>query len=973
MVGIVAVLAVIGALELVSVESAPASTLDGRGLELVTPEAPGPSIINATAISPDGEAIVYISGGPFPDAHAGDVVSYNRAGRTPEGWRGSPIGPAYELGEAVIGPTRPVAFDQGLAMSLWQSSLPLTPDGPPAGRFGFYRRAPGGSISLLAALGEEEPVAVGASRDANRLVFSSAEHLLPSDAARTEGSGIYELVGGALREVDVDAGGQELYPCGAEAGGPNVVSESGERIVFTAPASGCGQPRRVYVREGSETVEASASRCGRADCDGPQDVGFVGATPDGSSIFMVTTQQLTDEDEDAGSDLYRYDAGGDPTLLTAAVPGASGEVLAKPVHAGAAGSRVYFYARGRLLPGLGSPTATNLYLWQEGQLRFIAVLGAERPLQISGDGRYALLTTTAALSGEERERPLLFSFDGSDSTAGRFGAIIRIGIDEATGSVYVLDKGHDVVDKFTADGVAAPFAALGASSLSGASTPAGSFKLNEQADISVDNSGTASQGRIYVNAERAPVNAFAPNGDYLWRLPASSLGDDCGTAVDTLGHLWVADWQGKRLLEFAAAGSPPEQIGTVDSTTGNPCRLTFDRGGKLYLNIWNSRVDEYVGGAFAATLDPEVSQDVAMDQSAGGDLLFAVHEKRFSELTSANGLLGSSGEGIVENGVGIAYNPDRDWVYVADAGTRTIDVFGPPALRPAANMPVEGADQDGAADVYRYDAVANRFRLLSVGSVGGNGRLGATLRSPLEEPELFDPVVHFQALSRDGDSAWFATPERLLPEDQNDSEDVYEWSGGSLHLVSPGPGPAPAQFAGATPDGGTVLFRTARSLLPADRDGGDSDVYAARLGGGFPESQATPECPQQPCRREPVAATRFAAPVTAKDRRRGRGRLRIAHLGRDLVADILGSGSTPVAVHAPVAGLISARASTGGTLLGRGAAGATRAGRVSVPLAWNARARALLARRVKLEVRLRISEGSATATRELTLRGRREG
>ena len=368
-----------------------------------------------------------------------------------------------------------------------------------------------------------------------------------------------------------------------------------------------------------------------------------------------------------------------------------------------------------------------------------------------------------------------------------------------------------------------------------------------------------------------------------------------------------------------------------------------------------------------------MSQDVAADQSADGDLIFTVHERGFSELTSEDGLLGSSGEGIVENGVGIAYNPDRDWVYVADAGTRTIEVFGPPSTRPATNLPVEGTDQDGAADVYRYDAVANRFKLLSVGSVGGSGRLGATLHSPLEVPELFEPTVRFQALSRDGDRAWFATSERLLPEDQNDSEDVYEWSGGHLYLVSSGPGPSPAQFAGATPDGGTVLFRTARTLLPADRDGGDNDVYAARLGGGFDESPAAPECPQQPCRREPAGAPRIAAPATAKDRRRVRGRLRITHLGKGLAADVLGSGSTPVTVHVPVAGLVSARASGGGTLLGRGLAGATHGGRVSVRLDWNARARALLAERAELKVRLRIAEGAATATRVLTLRGRRAG
>jgi DNA-binding beta-propeller fold protein YncE len=946
---------------------------DGRGLELVTPSDPaGASVNNVAGISPDGNAVVYFSLGPFPDAGAGDVFSYNQATRGSESWTNTPIGPAYKLKEANLSPTQPVAFSQAQTTSLWLSSLHLTPDGPPEGRYGVYRRSPDGSLAPILALGESEPSTLGASADTGHYVFADFEHLLPSDADRTSGSGIYELAGSTLREVDVGATGQEISNCGAATERSTAaVSESGERIVFTSPPA-CGQPQRVYIREGgTTTVEASASRCTRVDCNEPQDVTLVGATPSDSAVFMVTSQQLTNEDEDSEPDLYRYDLGDESlTLLTPAVAGATGEVLSKPVRPGADGSLVYFYARGRLLPGIGSPNGNNLYVWDAGKLRFLASLGPEQPLQTSRSGRYALLAPYASLSGAERERSLLFEFNGADTTAGSFGSVSRIAVDQSTGSLYVLDNGHDVIDKFTAEGAAAPFASTGTSSLTGAATPAGSFGLNGEGDISVDNSGTASQGRLYVNAEFGPVDAFAPDGSYLWQLPAELFLDDCGTAVDSSGHLWVDDWSRSVALEYATSGSPPQQIGKVKSSTGQPCRLNFDRQGNLYFNIWESKVDRYANGSFASNLDPEASSDVWADQSTDNGLLFSVHRHGFGEFEAGHGFLGATEDEAINNGVGIAYNPQRDWVYVADAGTNTIKVYGPPAARPATDVPVEGSDQDGAADVYRYDATANRFRLLSAGPGGGNQPFGATFSSPLEVPEFLGPKVHFRAIDENGERAWFTTTERLVPEDQNEAEDVYEWDAGQIYLVSGGAGSTAAQFAGGSANGASVLFRTTRTMLPADRDGGEYDVYAARLGGGFTESQPGPECPQEPCQRQPAGSAPAVSPATARGGERKHGRIRITGLPKNLVAKIIDSGRTSLTVHAPAAGLVAVEGRAGKALVASGRAGATRAGSVSVVLAWTAKARAALSGGAKLKVRLRVSEGGARATRQLTLRKR---
>jgi hypothetical protein len=248
-----------------------------------------------------------------------------------------------------------------------------------------------------------------------------------------------------------------------------------------------------------------------------------------------------------------------------------------------------------------------------------------------------LLSSAApALAGTATDRPLLFSFDGSDTTAGAFTGLSRIGIDNGTGYVYVMDPGHQVIDKFNPDGTAANFSGTGTSSLSGAATPQEEFSLDADADISVDNSGGANQGRIYVNGDGDPINAFDPSGSYLWQIDGALFGEDCGTAVDTAGHLWVGDFGNDgKAIEFDNTGSPPAQIGEVDDTTGTPCRLNLDASGNLFFNQWNGEVDKYVGGAFDSTLDPGSNLDIAIDQSSATGHLFTIHSGDFTEYESS--------------------------------------------------------------------------------------------------------------------------------------------------------------------------------------------------------------------------------------------------------------------------------------------------------------------------------------------------
>jgi hypothetical protein len=97
--------------------------------------------------------------------------------------------------------------------------------------------------------------------------------------------------------------------------------------------------------------------------------------------------------------------------------------------------------------------------------------------------------------------------------------------------------------------------------------------------------------------------------------------------------------------------------------------------------------------------------------------------------------------------------------------------------------------------------------------------------------DAFDAV--FGKASSDGTRIFFRTDEPLVPSDTDTTRDVYERSGGTTKRVSAGQingnGLFGASFAGASADGTRVFFVTFEQLVPGDTDSA-MDVYE-RSGG----------------------------------------------------------------------------------------------------------------------------------------------
>jgi len=134
-----------------------------------------------------------------------------------------------------------------------------------------------------------------------------------------------------------------------------------------------------------------------------------------------------------------------------------------------------------------------------------------------------LFNATGAMGGQTH--PFLSEFTGSDTPDGSLGTPAdKVSVRQSTGDVYVIDKAHGVVDTFDASGAYL--------------SQIGTFSFSTEPDIAVDNSATATEGRLYVLPEFQPLSAYDPSGTLLFQIDGSTtpdvpFGDACGTAVVT--------------------------------------------------------------------------------------------------------------------------------------------------------------------------------------------------------------------------------------------------------------------------------------------------------------------------------------------------------------------------------------------------------------------------------------------------------
>lgn len=226
------------------------------------------------------------------------------------------------------------------------------------------------------------------------------------------------------------------------------------------------------------------------------------------------------------------------------------------------------------------------------------------------------------------------------------------------------------------------------------------------------------------------------------------------------------------------------------------------------------------------------------------------------------------------------------------------------------------------------------------------------------------------AISNDGRFILFDSPDRLVPEDTNDVRDVYLWDregapGHQLQLVTSGKGNTPSYALDIDPTGTNAFFTTGEGLVPADKNG-NYNVYDARIGGGFPESQES--CAGEGCR--PPVIPPLPASVGSNSLG-GDGNLHPApHQARASVSvkKVKSARGRVAKLKVRVSG--AGRIAVSGRLVRVTKRSVRKAGTYRVTVKPNARAHKRLAKKKSLKVRARVSyqaKGGRSVSKTVTV------
>lgn len=175
------------------------------------------------------------------------------------------------------------------------------------------------------------------------------------------------------------------------------------------------------------------------------------------------------------------------------------------------------------------------------------------------------------------------------------------------------------------------------------------------------------------------------------------------------------------------------------------------------------------------------------------------------------------------------------------------------------SIPETSDNNNGYEEVYLYDEPSGTWTCVSCVPgvpVAASAQFGGFLTG-------YGSFATYQPrnLTDDGRRVFFETEAALSPQDTNGQADVYEWENGVVHLVSTGQGANGAHFMDASANGDDAFIATRQQLLPSDQDD-NVDVYDVRVDGGTPRQPSPLGCTGTGCQGVPGSPPIFATPAS---------------------------------------------------------------------------------------------------------------
>jgi DNA-binding beta-propeller fold protein YncE len=299
-----------------------------------------------------------------------------------------------------------------------------------------------------------------------------------------------------------------------------------------------------------------------------------------------------------------------------------------------------------------------------------------------------------------------FTGTGECTLAGPGG----IAVNEATGDIYVIDRGHQRVVRFGHSGEC-----LAHFKVNVAEAEEGTV---ENSSIVIDNNpASPSFGDVYVVAngsepeaiQKYEANAKETGGKVEGKLSAIKKGEEeelvsiHGVAVDAAGRLYVYQEEGivdtydtkapknKFVSQVEVEGGCIESFsGFAVAPLGDAFYVAKERESRSESCVEPSRViAQYAssGSVLKRALQSERSTGAAVDLfSANAGDVYVQAEKTVSTFTPSGALIqrfGSEAGHELQQGTGVAVDSSTREAFVADATTGAINVYEEPSERPA--------------------------------------------------------------------------------------------------------------------------------------------------------------------------------------------------------------------------------------------------------------------------------------------------
>jgi hypothetical protein len=275
-----------------------------------------------------------------------------------------------------------------------------------------------------------------------------------------------------------------------------------------------------------------------------------------------------------------------------------------------------------------------------------------------------------------------------------FASPTSLAVDQSTHDVYVMDTTAGTVSRWNADGTPAPFAALSGSNV----LPGFSFRSPAENQVAIDNSGTATDGDIYITQIGAGlVEVFSPEGTRLGTLTefnagpgaegaAGPMGEVCGVAVAPDGDVWVGD-ASNGIHEFEASGSTVVNADSSANIEGfaEPCNVAVGANasaGAVFTTLFGTELLKLDAATGAEDYEISAGNSTLAVDDADGDVFAAEHNAVAGtnslvewDASEASGPTEVSSTPLTASITGVAVDPGPGSVYVTEEGNPEVEVY----------------------------------------------------------------------------------------------------------------------------------------------------------------------------------------------------------------------------------------------------------------------------------------------------------